>query len=863
MKGKSLSWIFKTLFILALASTVIGSAVGGAVFWYFSRQLPNIITVGDYRPLVVTRVLGKGANGEDVEIGEFFKERRYLAAYETMPDLLIKAFISAEDDQFFSHQGINLASILRASIANFRAGHVVQGGSTITQQVAKSLLLTPERSFSRKIKEVILASRIEKNLDKKQILYLYLNQIYLGHGAYGVESAARTFFRKNVGALTLAEAALLAGMPQAPGKYSPHLNPKRAKERQLYVLRRMYENGFITQAQMSESAAEALKIYHDEDLNTKYAGHYVEYIRRQLVEKYGEKAVYEDGLTVKVPLRVDLALAAKKSLEEGLRAVDKRVGFRGPIKTLPDSAAIEEYLKDQRARIIERKLGYQLMLPDGRLGTIEAMKAAGFSDDQQLLAAGEVCEGVVTSVDDKKKSAGVLIGAVRAEIPFEKGMKWAHQARDEKNPTAFKPDPTAPSRVVKKGDVVQVRVLKADGPEVIAALEQEPQVQGALFSLDVETGNVLAMEGGYRFQDSEFNRAMQAQRQPGSAFKPIIYAAGLEKGYTPASVIVDSPMVYNDEESGKWKPSNFEEKFYGDTTFRQALIKSRNIPTIKIVQSIRVPYLIDYARRLGLNAAQFNADFSISLGSAAVSLFDLTRVYALFPRLGKRIDATFLDSITDRDGKPLDLPSAAAAPVAAATPRETSSVKQPSPSPSPGASGRPVVVIPQYPTPEEPDRLMDPRVAYVMTHLMKEVVSFGTGYEAKSLGRPAAGKTGTTNEYIDAWFMGFTPHVVTGVWVGFDNHRAIGPGETGARAALPIWLGFMREAVKNYPDNDFSIPPGVVFASINPVTGKLAASSSSNSIKEAFIAGTEPTEVQSGTGAATESQSEFLKEDIE
>jgi penicillin-binding protein 1A len=330
---KDSGWIFKTVFLLGVGSTLVVMMIAAAVFWHFSRGLPRIITVADYRPLGVTRILGSNGK-ESVELGEFFKERRYLIPYERIPDHLIRAFISAEDDRFFEHPGINILSIIRAGIANFKAGHVVQGGSTITQQVAKSLLLTPERSFDRKIKEVILASRIEQNLTKQQILYLYLNQIYLGHGAYGAQAASRTYFRKDISEISIAEAALLAGMPQAPGKYSPLLNPKKAKERQLYVLRRMMENRYISPAQMTEAAGQPLRIFHDEDLNGKFAPYYVEHIRKYLVEKYGEKAVYEDGLTVSVPTTPELSLVAKKSLKDGLLAVDKRIGYRGPIQHL-------------------------------------------------------------------------------------------------------------------------------------------------------------------------------------------------------------------------------------------------------------------------------------------------------------------------------------------------------------------------------------------------------------------------------------------------------------------------------------------------------------------------------------------------
>jgi penicillin-binding protein 1A len=867
---KESGWMVKTFFLLAVSGTLLAMLVAGVVFWHFSRGLPKIITVADYRPLGVTRVMAMGGK-EEVEIGEFFRERRYLIPYDKIPEVAVRAFISAEDDRFFEHPGINIISIVRAGIANFKAGHVVQGGSTITQQVAKSLLLTPERSFDRKIKEVILASRIEHNLTKQQILYLYLNQIYLGHGAHGIQAASKTYFRKDVSEINLAEAALLAGMPQAPGKYSPLINPKRAKERQLYVLRRMVENKYITQAQMTEAAALPLAIYHDEDLNNKYAPYFVEFLRKYLVEKYGEKAVLEDGLTVQVPLKSDLALVAKKSVKDGLLAVDKRIGYRGPLQQLKNAEEIERFLEDQRVKLIDRKIHFQLFLPDGRIDPIEAMHFSGLQSDAELLSSGETYHAVVTGFDNKKKTARVMIGAVRGELALER-MKWARPVKDEKNPQMYRPEPSLPSKVFQRGDVILVSIISdpnavansSGAKEVAVALEQDPVIQGGLLSMDVQTGKVLAMVGGFDFDKSEFNRTTQASRQPGSAFKPIIYSAALERGFTPATIIVDSPIVFRDSEgSSTWKPNNYEEKFYGDTTFRQALIKSRNIPTVKLVQAIQVPNLIQYTKRLGMNG-QFSPDLSISLGSGSITLMELTKAFALFPRLGRKVTPIYISRIYDRDGRVLEEPSAPPSPQATAS---TIAASVPVSAPSPQMSGAPEaeqkLILPNYPLPDDPDQVLDPRVAYVMTHLMKEVVTFGTGHGAKDLGRPAAGKTGTTNESIDAWFMGFTPNVVSGVWVGFDNQKSIGSGETGAKAALPIWLSFMREAVKPYSEMDFSIPPGVTFANIDQTTGKLASPNSSSSIREAFIDGTQPREAGSGGQEDSESQSDFFKEDKE
>lgn len=832
---------FKWFFIAMISGTLLMTLVAAVGYWYFARALPTIISVKDYRPSVVTRVYGSGGK-RDALMGEFFRERRYVVPYDQIPKTVIEAFISAEDDKFFEHQGVNLASIVRAMIANFKAGHVVQGGSTITQQVAKSLLLTSERSFVRKARELILSSRIESNLTKQEILFLYLNQIYLGQGAYGVEAAAKTYFGKSVGALALAEAALIAGLPQAPSLYSPLKNPKKAKERQTYVLRRMLENKFITQTEHDDAMRKPLRIYDVQDVNLKHAPYMIESVRKYLVEKYGDNKVLEEGLEVNIAPSPELVTQAQNALKTGLRAVDRRQGYRGPLKHLKTSGEIEGAMKEMRYELIRRELGYSMFVGeegkvDAQMNTIAAVADAGFTSEAQLLKENEVYEAVITSFDEKKKSVHGFLGVTKIEIPYEE-WRWAISSE--------RPRP------LQKGDVVVVRIVKAqpDGLPYLASLDQYPQVQGALYSMDARTGAILAFTGGYDFTQSEFNRALQAERQPGSAFKPVIYSAALERGYNPVSIIVDSPIVYDDVETGKWKPANFEEKFYGDTTLRQALIKSRNVPTIKLVQSITVPYLIEFAKRLGFTSA-LAPDLSISLGSGTITLAELTKAYAIYPRLGKKVNPVLILSIKDRDGNILEeskldsfRPESALAPVAAASP--TPDFEE----------GKQAVFAPSG---QNPEQVLDPRVAYIMTHLMNEVVAYGTGHEAKALGRVAAGKTGTTNDYLDAWFMGFTPQIVTGVWVGYDSQKPIGKGETGAKAALPIWLQFMQEAVKGFSDEEFMIPEGIVFASIDPNNGKLAPPNSSRAIREAFIEGTEPRFAPK----STENQSEFLKEDIE
>lgn len=829
--------------LAVLAGCILVFTVSGVgTYYYFSKTLPQIISITDYRPPGVTRIITYDG-GYPTLIGEFYKEYRQVIPYSQIPERVVNAFISAEDDTFFQHQGISLAAMLRAAIVNFKAGHVVQGGSTITQQVAKSLFLTSERSFIRKFKEAILAGRIEKNLTKEQILYLYLNQIYLGHGAYGVQAASQRYFHKDISRITNAEAAFLAAMTKAPSKFSPLTNPARAKERQKYVLKRMYENKFITEEKMQSAGNEPVKFFRDEDRNLRYSPYYVEHIRRHLIQKYGEKALYEDGLTVVVPARLKLLEEAGKYLRQGLRDEDKRRGFRGSVVKLKNDDEIKEFLDNQQDELLEKRVPYMYLLGDGTLSKYENVPSKKVAYDVKFLDAGERYKAVVLGVNDAKSEVTVKIGATSLLMTGDT-MKWAFTESA----------PIKPSLILSRGDVIWVQAVKnmdtkgRSTADLRAALDQEPLVQGSIFSVEARTGNVLAMDGGYDFNASEFNRAIQAQRQPGSAFKPIIYSASVEKGYTPASIIVDSPIVFRDQELGDWKPANFEEKFYGDTTFLQAFFKSRNIPTVKLVQEYQVPPLVDFARRLGMTGCKFNQDLSIALGSAACSLVELTQTYALFPRLGKRVNSIFVSKVTDRDGKILE-----------------ENVPEPLPELEiiqPAQLTQPVPLSPAVPVTTDPSRPLDPKVAYVMIHMMKEVVLYGTGSKANVLGRPLAGKTGTTNDFRDAWFIGFSPYVVTGVWVGFDDQQlSLGQGETGASVALPIWINFMREANIYYPADDFPVPAGITFVPIDVNTGQVLRDGNPEAHKVAFISGTEPVKKPYPAGGGNSGNSgEFLKE---
>jgi penicillin-binding protein 1A len=777
-----MSRLFKIfLFLLAFLFFIFGGSV-----WYFSASLPKIIGPQQYRPMVVSNVISAG--GE--KIGEFFELRREPVPLEKIPGVVINAFIASEDAQFFSHKGIDLRGITRALIKNFLAGRVTQGGSTITQQVARNLLLTPERKLSRKIKEVILAMRIERELSKKEILYLYLNEIYLGHGAYGVQAAAQNYFGKNIWELNLAEAAMLAGLPQAPSRYSPLLNPKLAKERQIYVLGRMLDDGYMSKLQAIEARDQILNFLQKFDFNLRFAPYFVEHIRQYLTEKYGFERVYQEGFQIHTTLNLEFQKAANVAVEKGLRELDKRQGYRGPLKKLSS--------KESRAFLENQS------------------KTETFEE-------GKIYEGVVTEVDDVKKKIEVSFGNLKGELLFSE-MRWARYP----NPDVYYLQDLIkkPSDALSKYDLIQIRIIELKKNLSHFSLEQEPLVQGGLLSFDVQTGAVRALIGGLDFSKSEFNRVLQGRRQVGSTFKPVIYGAALEKGYTPASIIIDSPIIYKEIEKEieeKWKPRNFGEKFFGDTTFANALALSRNIVTIKIAQDIKIDTIVSFARQLGIESPLIE-DLSMALGSSSLTLDEMCRAFAIFASEGKRVKPYFITKVLDREGK----------------------------------------LIEEFKPPPKPEQVVSPQLAYLMTHLLKGVIQFGTGKNAKDLNWSLAGKTGTTNDYADAWFVGYNPDILTGVWVGFDERKKLGEFETGSRAALPIWKEYMAYALQTMTKRDFPIPDGIVFVNIDQKTGKLVTPETKFQLSQAFIEGTEPKftpESEEKQEPTREEEEEFFKED--
>ena len=783
------------LFLFSLV-VVFGLCIGAYFAYLWSSNLPYVGSVKDYRPPVITRIYSEDGH----IIGRLWEEKRTVVPVSGLPAHLINAFVAAEDARFFEHQGVDVQGIIRAFLKNLSAGKVEQGGSTITQQVTKSLILkNVKKTYRRKVREAILSVQLEKSFSKEHILFLYLNQIYLGHGAYGVEAASRTYFHKPAKQLTLAEAALLAGLPQAPARYSPVAHFKLAKARQRYVLARMYEEGFITETERDQALQANLVIYGKDTNTFERAPYFTEHVRRYLLAKYGKDLLYRGGLRVYTTVDLKMQVKGREALRRGLTELDKREGYRGPLKHLSAGE-----VKDYKAR---------------------ALKSLSLQNPK----VDSVVEGLVVKVDDKGKEVSIQLGKALARLPL-KEMKWAR--KPDKEVAYYAARVREPSSVLAKGDVVLVRLLekygvgtpeetgdgkkgksgkKHDGFTWLVALEPEPAAQGALVCLDAETGEVKTMLGGRSFDESQFNRAIQSRRQPGSAFKPLIYSAAIDQGMTPVTVIMDSPYVSAPNAAGEvWKPKNYKKKFYGPTLIRTGLAKSRNVITVKILNKIGVGYAIDYARKMGIES-NLTPNLSLALGSSGVSLMELTRAYAAFANGGMLVTPFFVKRILDRGGNVIEENQPTTTPVLS---RET---------------------------------------AFVMTDLLKAVISEGTGWRVRALKRPVAGKTGTTNDLRDAWFMGYTPEFVTGVWVGYDDSREMGKGETGSRAASPIWLGFMQQVLAEKPIIDFEVPKGVVFAKIDRETGHLASGRSRKTVFQAFKEGTQPKEyspARSSTAAA-------------
>lgn len=899
------------------------------VMW-LNTTLPKMITVKDYEPILVSEVYDRSNH----KIGEFSPERRILANFNDIPKIVIDAFLSAEDSTFYQHSGINYFAILRAFLANVRAGEKVQGASTITQQVARSLLLTNEKTYTRKIKEILLAYSMEAHLSKQEILYLYLNQIFLGQNSYGVAIACETYFNKPLKDISIAEAAMLAGLPKAPSELNPVKHPLRAKERQHYVLKRLLEEKKITEAEELAARMQPLNI-HEKKNYWELAPHFLDTIRQTLITKLGEETVLNKGIRIYTSLDLAKQLEAQKQVQQGLRELDKRQGYRGPIENIDDVTKIAEILRDTRDEELDKKLPYKVLQADGTFPPHEPLNLTGFVPQKpgdtsapvklpvlaQYLTLNEIVKAVVINTDDEWGITQVRFAESVGLIDVE-SMKWARKPEPAVDSRWAEPI-TKPSKVLKKGDVILVKIIDdhfisthineklADLKKKMGAkfeipkslpdlqsyaeveLEQEPEAESGLLSIDQHTDEVIAMVGGYDYNKSQLNRAIQTSRQTGSSFKTIVYTAALDKGYNPSSAILDAPIVYEEEQEvegsdnsekiiKKWKPTNHSNKFFGDILFRNALIQSLNVPSVKILEKIGVSTTVDYSRRLGI-FSPLNMDFTLALGSSSVTLYEMTKMFAQIGRMGRRSHPIIVHKVEDKMGKELlgkiylderfdsqmspfseDFDKRRTAYLAYQAATAAGQVYTPperaegEPPPSHQPDKEPPLFF------QDPEQLIRPETAYVMTSLLKGVVEEegGTGQRAKSLGRPTAGKTGTTNQYYDGWFIGFTADIATGVWVGYDKERTLGKNEVGGRNALGIWVEYMKFAHEGLPARNFNVPENIVYASIDNDTGKLASTNSKEVVKQAFIAGTEPKELQDETGNTKDDQQDFYKEDL-
>lgn len=773
-KGKKelflLRWLRKRPIITSIGVLIILAAIISPVFFYLlTRGLPPIEALRDYRQSLITNIY----SDNNRVLGQFYIERRRPVSLARIPRHLKNAVMAVEDSRFYQHGALDYFGIARAMIINVITGEMRQGGSTISQQLARSLFLSREKSLERKLKEAILAMRLEKLYTKDEILEFYLNQIYFGHGAYGIQSAANTYFGKDVEEITLPEAAFLAGLPKAPTDYSPYYKPEKARQRQEIVLKRMAEEKYITEKEYEEAIKKVI-VFERWRKDREVAPYFLEHVRQYLEANYGSEMLYRGGLNVYTTANYEMQAAATSAIRRGLRELDKRQGFRGPI-------------------------GHRS--PDEVMDIKKGKEAKGMIIPPPDTGKDELVDATVISVGNE--GATVDTGKQRGRILFE-DMKWARKRLlDPKDIKKFKHNEKAkPSDILKAGDIVKA-ALKGIDPktkEPLFTLEQEPLAEGALIAIDPKTGAIKTMVGGYDFERSKFNRAIQAKRQPGSSFKPIIYAAALDMGFSPSTILVDAPIVYEDPTQEKdWKPLNYDEKFHGFISMRNALAYSRNVATIRLLEKTGTRGVIELAQRLGINNPLAN-DLSIALGSSSVTPLELTGAFGVFANQGVKTETSSIRTITSKEGKVL---------------LEQTEVKQ-----------EPVV---------------SKETAYLITNMLEDVISYGTGQRAKALGRQLAGKTGTTNEFTDAWFIGYTPNLVVGVWIGFDDRKSLGDGEAGARSALPIWIEFMKTALNQVPDETFAIPEDIVYAKVDPENGLLASDNTKNPVIEIFKKGSEPT----------------------
>ncbi|MEM9207431.1 MAG: penicillin-binding protein 1A [Pseudomonadota bacterium] len=779
--------IFGMLFTAAFIVGVCVAAGIGYFLWTMSEDLPDYEVLADYEPPVMTRI--HAADGR--LLAEYARERRLYLPIESIPEHVVKAVMAAEDKNFYKHSGIDVTGIVRAVVVYVRSGGtVVQGASTITQQVAKNFLLTNERTINRKVREALLSLRIERSFEKDEILELYLNEIYLGLGSYGVAAASLVYFDKSVHELTIGEAAYFAALPKAPNNYHPFRYPERAIERRNWVLDRMIENGYIT-AEVGEAAkSEAIQVTPRQVGSHIFAADYfAEEVRREISDRYGSKALYDGGLSVRTTLDPNLQRLAHKALRSGLEEFDRQEGWRGPVGSI-------EFGDDWGVVLNE----------------VEAL------DD---IAPWRM--GVVLSVTDEAATVGLRpenlpSGGLSPEretvnVPLE-NLEWARWAEGDRRGRAI----SKPSDVINVGEVAYF-TPDPDGDNDWS-LRQIPKVSGALVAMDPHTGRVKALVGGFSYDESEFNRATQARRQPGSSFKPIVYAAALDNGYTPSSVVMDAPITIDQGGGlGTWTPQNYTKKFYGPSSLRRGIEQSRNVMTVRLARDMGMPLVAEYAKRFGVYDELLPV-LSMSLGAGETTVLRLTAAYSIMANGGRKIEPTLIDRVQDRYGRT----------VFKHDPRicEACNADWQQQAEPPLIDGR--------------ARILDGYTAYQITSMMEGVVERGTAKVLQKLERPIAGKTGTTNDYKDAWFIGYSTDLAVGIYVGFDNPRSMGRSSTGGGLAAPIFAEFMEAALQDVPAVPFRVPDGVNLVPINVSTGLRSSGSGNGIILEAFKPGTGPPE---------------------
>ncbi|MCB1557307.1 MAG: penicillin-binding protein 1A [Alphaproteobacteria bacterium] len=768
-----MKWIgrfFLFLISLGFIGAVAGVLLVFAIFYKYGQSLPEFEQLQDYKPPVVTRVHA----GDGRFLAEFAEEKRIFVPITEIPDVVKQAFLSAEDQNYYKHKGVDMRAIARAFVTNLKnmgTGRRLVGASTITQQVAKNFLLTNEQTYGRKIKEAILAYKMEQVLSKDRILELYMNQIFLGSRAYGVAAASLHYFNKPLNELNVSEAAFLAALPKAPNNYHPVHKHEAAVARRNWVIDRMVIEGYITQTQADLAKETPLVVIASQKEDVVNAPYFAEEVRRSLIKDYGSDALYGGGLSVRTSVDPRLQIIAENALQNGLMDYDRRHGWRGPVARKNST--------ENWSEIVKAEPGPVGMLSNWRLAMV--LDVTGGS----------------------------------AQIGFSDGTKA--RLRDEDMSWSK-------NKSLKSGDLI-LGEKESEKEDARYILRQVPEIQGALVALDPNTGRILAIQGGWKFDGSEFNRATQAQRQPGSAFKPFVYLAALDKGYTPSTIILDSPIVFTDSAGNTWRPENYSGEFYGPTPLRVGVEKSRNLMTIRLAQQIGIETVVDYANKFGISD-DMKPYLSATLGASETTLMKLTTAYGMIVNGGKKITPTFIDRVQDRFGK---------------------SIEKSDQRPCVGCG--PLIKWESQPTPALPDtreQIADPRTTYQMVSIMEGVVQRGTARKLASLDRPLAGKTGTTNDSKDAWFIGFTPDMVIGVYTGFDDPKTLGRKETGASVALPIFKEFVEKAFEDIPPTPFRVPSGVRMVQVNAKTGQRTYAGDPNAIWEPFLAGTEPNTLPPG-----------------